>query len=339
MIKEIISLLKWGWLLLTAIPIFLIAHPSGGLSLNEIITDNLYYQPVKTSGNLTALSGYLSVPGFCDFFGDGSLSFIATDPASLLLGMNTMLNKTVFLPGAGNKNSAFLFVGILYPTENILYRYFELKAGDSLGFYIKDRYRLKIETEYQHRQYASTLVRDFHRLENQSSLSFPLPYCFMIPGLTVGSTIFSGEQIYYGQPSINFQLPLRPELFFEVYGQAAFSETPDLVLPVDDSLTSDEFFREMNLHQSSEAGLTGHYAYFPSRFDFNFSLSGYKNWFFPNNLGERYDHGIRFEMNLRILTGKNSVFLLGYNFRMNRSSLDNHAFTYNGIRVNLEFSW
>ena len=330
------NLVRLGGGILLLLPLCLYSHNNKGLSLSYTASDNLYLLNIKESGSIISISPFIQYQSYFDFNFDGTVSLINLSTTNLFLENNFELQKVLYLPGVGNKNSTYLRLYSFLATSYKIYRFVNLSIGDSINVYILNNYLFSSGIGVTYRLFLSDSLSDYLETEARSSISIPLPYFFFIPEVTGGLKMYENETLpfYKFSPKLNF--PLLLNFSFGVSFVYSYFTPPKGDLLLSSIYTDDPFFEEEVVEQMLGVKIYSKKLFLQNYSQLNIGLQAFEKKFFEVDNQERKDKGLIANVTLKKFININSSFSIHLESLLNSSTIKDFEYTKNSIELRFE---
>jgi hypothetical protein len=326
-----------GGIILFLLPSLIFSYSAKGLSLSYSVSDNLYLFDAKESGSIVTLSPFLEYSQLFDVEWSGNFYIINFNTDNLFLENDLSIHKHLYLAGAGNKNSAYLRLYNLFTPSFDLYRYTTVSAGDSVNFYLLNRFLFAPEIRLQYRTFGTDSMPDYLEPYAKSALSIPLPYFFLIPGAGLGVKLYENETLPFHRIFTRFSFPLSMNLSLEAsvmyYHCASSDGAPPIALPMID----EPFYEEESLEELTSATLVMKKLFQRNRIAIDIRCHAFNKHFFPVEALTRTDSGASIHLLLTKMIDPRSSISVSFESLLNSSTFDDFDYTRNsiGIQFNL----
>lgn len=322
-----------GGVIFLLLPYLAFSNSVKGLSLSYSLSDNLYLLAEKESGSLLALDPFLNYSQSFDVEFKGNYSIINFNANNLFLENKISLQKHLYLPGVGNKNSSYIQFYNLFTPSFDLYRYTTLSAGDSVNFYLLNRFLCSPDFGIQYRYFATDSIPGYLEPYVKSSLSIPLPYFFLIPGAELGSKIYENETLPFYRIFFRFDSPLSVSLSLKAsieYYHCAFSDgTPPITL----SYADEPFFEEESINEQTSIIVAMKKWFQREKISTNIQCDVFKKQYFPIEGVPRSDSGAYLHLLLMKMLDPRSSISVSFKSLLNYSTIDDFNYSKNSIGI------
>jgi|GEM_PF-963155 len=321
------------------LPWFLFAATNFELSLTGSATDNLYFLNQKEPGSILNLNCFLYHESFFGLEYDGNLASVNVSGSDLVFDNFLVLKKIFYLPGVGNRNKFFLNFHSFLPKDYEIYRLTEIGAGDSLNYYLLNRYGSILSTELNYRNFHSDSIKDYLEPVVKSSISIPMPYFFLKPGIAAGFKIYSDENLFFYEPSVVLEFPLNLNFSLDLSFSYYKSDQPKSNFLVPDSYIDDIMFEPENIADKKMLGSSFNLTFVRTPMYVNLGLFGFEKNYFTLENATRKDQGINFDFKLTKIINRKFALTLQYEFLYNNSNLQDFRYLKNtgGLTIGLIF--
>lgn len=301
------------------LPLVLYSDHSAGLSLAFTATDNLQFLNIKERGAIVTVSPFVRYQGFATITYDGAISLVGLDPNNLFFGNDIEIQKHMFLPGVGNRNTLYLDAYVLHTSTYDIYRMNEFSLGDSLSVYIAKKYYCMVDLQGTYTDYRDDSLTDYLQSHMRTSLSIPMPYFFLTPSVRGGLRLYEDQTLPFYGGSATIDLPLT--LAFSITASASFfrhSEPTTHITTL--TYADDPYFERENLEQTREITIGCTKLFLAQRARIHLNTGLYDKRFFEiDNMG-RQDEGFTGQATLSHTIDRNSVISIGYSYLSNSST-------------------
>jgi len=322
-----------GGIIFLLLPFLAFSNSVKGLSLSYSVSDNLYLLAAKEYGSILAFHPFLNYSQSFDVEFKANYSIINFNTNNLFLENEISLQKHLYLPGVGNKNSTYIQFYNLFTPSFDLYRYTTVSAGDSVNFYLLNRFLCSPDFGIQYRYFAADSIPGYLEPYVKSSLSIPLPYFFLIPGAELGSKIYENETLPFYRIFSRFDSPLSMSLSLKAsieYYHCAFSDgTPQIAL----SYTDEPFFEEESVNEQMSIIVAMKKSFQREKISMDVQCDVFKKKYFPIEGVPRSDSGASLHLLLTKMLGPRSSISVSFNPSLNYSTVDDFDYSRNSIGV------
>ncbi len=321
------------------LPLLLLASTDLEFSITSTATDNLYFLNQKESGSILNFNGLFYHESFIGLEYNGNFSSVNLSSSNLVLENFLVLNKTLYLPGVGNRNKFFLNLHSFLPKEYEIYQLFEIGAGDSLNYYLFNQYSSILSAEITYRNFHSDSIEDYLEPAIKSSISIPMPFFFLKPGIAAGYKIYDSENLIFFEPSVGLEFPLNFNFSFDLFLSYYKLAQPKTTFLVPAAYFDDIMFEPENLADKKQIGSSFNLVFTRTPMNFNLGLIGFEKNYFALEDATRQDQGINISFKLTKTINRHFVINLQYDFLYNHSNLEDFQYLKNtgGLTIGLIF--
>jgi hypothetical protein len=321
------------------LPLLLLASTDLEFSITGTATDNLYFLNQKEPGSILNFNGLLFHESFIGLEYNGNFSSVNFSSSNLVLENSLVLNKTLYLPGVGNRNEFFLNLYSFLPKEYEIYRLFEIGAGDSLNYYLLSQYGSNLSAELFYRNFHSDSIEDYLEPAIKSSISIPMPFFFLKPGFTTGFKIYDNENLFFFEPSVGLEFPLNFNFSFDLFLSYYKLTMPKTSFLVPASYFDDIMFEPENINDKKLIGSSFNLVFTRTPININLGLTGFEKNYFALDDATRKDQGVDFNFKFTKKINQHFVLNLQYDFLYNHSNLEDFQYLKNtgGLTIGLIF--
>ena len=318
------------------LPILLYSNFSKGLSVSYNVTDNLYFLNIKDKGSIASVSSFFQFSDYFDFRYFGNFSMINFDNSNLCLDNYAGLKKEFYLPGVGNKNIIYSSLYSFFPTSYEIYRIIELTLGDSINFYLGDKYLLSQGLRFKYKNYFSDSIGDYIEPSINTSLSIPLPYFFFIPNFSTGFKVYDDKALHFYRLSSKFLFPLTLDLSFEFSLSYFYLAPPDDFYPISIPYMDDSFFEEETVKDAYRVSISFNKIFLADYSELYLNLILFNKRFMKVDDLEREDECLSVNIGFKKYISRNLFIYLKVESLINSSTLQSFDYIRNSLDTSIE---
>ncbi len=321
--------------LLFLLPSLIFCYTVKGLSLSYAMSDNLYFLAAKEGGSLFSLKPFFRYTQLFDVEWNGNYYLINFNTDYLFLENSLAIQKHLYLPGAGNRNSIYARLYNLFTPSFNLYRYTTISAGDSVNVYLFNRFLLSPDLSVSYHSFDTDSMLNYMEPYAKSSLSIPMPYFFFIPGAGLGAKIYEHETLPFYRIFSGLSFPLTMDLSIEarmMYCHCVSSTGGPSMEPI---LYDEPFYEEESLEESISGTIYIKKLFQENRTTLDIQGNVFKKHFFPVEDMDRSDSGASIHLRLAKMLDPGSSISVSFESLLNASTLDDFDYTTNAIEIQL----
>ncbi len=313
------------------LPFLLLSNSYTGVSVSNSYTDNLYFiGEIKKGSNQTNVSPFFSYSGLVDFDYGGDVSIIGFDKEDIFIGNRAGIQKTLNLPGLGNRNSLYLNGYNFIPVNYQNYGLNEIYGGDSLSLYIGN-FLLSAGMKVGYVNFSSDSIEDYIKPEIKTNLSIPMPYFYFVPGIDAGLMIYKNERLPYYNFSFSLDFPLTGDFTMLFSGNYFWLSEPENDYPLPDSLLLDPFFEKEGIEKNTNLNLSINKAFIEHKSYLNLYLGLFEKDFFEIGGVLRDESGFFVDLRYTKIVNNNTSFFVSLSSEVHNSTIENLSYTKNNI--------
>ncbi|MGB3341174.1 MAG: hypothetical protein WBB37_06805 [bacterium] len=319
------------------LPLLIFAWSKTGISVSQLLTDNVYLLNMKSSGLMFALGPFIELDDFVALRADAFFFNVNFNSDNTVFLSGCQVQKVFQLPMIGNNDALYINASVFLPSYYTDYSFTEFKLGDSLGIYFASKYRWVTDAAIEYRNFMADSIDSYFQPEFSTSVTLPIPYAFLSPKIHAGIKKYENRDIPFYDLSLNFALPLTYSYSCSFIFDFYRAGSPNEGSPLTGSYADDPFFEQENIHQSTDLTFYFNRLFIRQYAELGIEFEVYNRDFFEVESLERNDRGARLRAEFTKSLNSHFAMVLGIESIFNSSSAADFSYTKTGLELNIEW--